>query len=99
VPHRLSQRNHAPDHETATVDGWHELQVANPTFWSHDAMTRRCEELGTRRCRTLRSIRRAHGAEDLWAAEQGSITACHGPDSSSIHIVETSARRVDAEQL
>jgi hypothetical protein len=32
VPHRLSQRNHAPDRDTATVDGWHQLQVANPTF-------------------------------------------------------------------
>jgi hypothetical protein len=32
VPHRLSQRNHAADRDTAAIDGWHELQVANPTF-------------------------------------------------------------------
>ena len=32
VPDWLTQRNHAPDRDTATVDGWHELQVANPTF-------------------------------------------------------------------
>ena len=32
MPHRLSQRNHAPDRATAVVDGWHELQVADPTF-------------------------------------------------------------------
>ena len=32
MPDWLTQRNHAPDRDTATVDGWHELQVANPTF-------------------------------------------------------------------
>ncbi len=32
MPDWLTQRNHAPDRDTATVDGWHELQVADPTF-------------------------------------------------------------------
>ena len=32
MPRRLSQRNDAADRDTAAVDGWHELQVANPTF-------------------------------------------------------------------
>ena len=32
MPSQLSQRNHAPDRDATTVDGWHELQVANPTF-------------------------------------------------------------------
>ena len=32
MPDWLTQRNHAPDRDTATVDGWHERQVANPTF-------------------------------------------------------------------
>ena len=32
MPGQLSQRNHAADRDTAAVDGWHELSVANPTF-------------------------------------------------------------------
>ena len=32
MPDWLTQRNHAPDRDTAAIDGWHELQVANPTF-------------------------------------------------------------------
>ena len=32
MPGRLSQPNNAADHDAAVVDGWHELQVANPTF-------------------------------------------------------------------
>ena len=32
MPSQLSQRNHAADRDATTVDGWHELSVANPTF-------------------------------------------------------------------
>ena len=32
MPGQLSQRNHAADRDTAAIDGWHELSVANPTF-------------------------------------------------------------------
>jgi len=32
VPGKLAQRNRTPARDTAAVDGWHELQVANPTF-------------------------------------------------------------------
>jgi hypothetical protein len=32
VPDQLSQRNPAADRDTAVIAGWHELQVANPTF-------------------------------------------------------------------
>ncbi len=32
MPRRLSQPNHAADHDAAAVDGWHELSVGNPTF-------------------------------------------------------------------
>jgi len=32
VPGHISQRNHAADADTAVLDDWHELSVANPTF-------------------------------------------------------------------
>jgi hypothetical protein len=32
VPGQHSQRNHAADRDTAVIDDWHELSVANPTF-------------------------------------------------------------------
>jgi hypothetical protein len=32
VPGHISQRNHAADADTAVIDDWHELSVANPTF-------------------------------------------------------------------
>ena len=32
MPGQLSQRNHAADRDTAAIDDWHELSVANPTF-------------------------------------------------------------------
>jgi len=32
VPSQLSQCNHEAGRDTAVVDGWHELSVANPTF-------------------------------------------------------------------
>jgi hypothetical protein len=32
VPGKLAQRNRTPARDTAAVDGWHELSVANPTF-------------------------------------------------------------------
>ena len=32
MPGHISQRNHAADADTAVIDDWHELSVANPTF-------------------------------------------------------------------
>jgi hypothetical protein len=32
VPGQFSQRNRTADRDTAVIDGWHELAVANPTF-------------------------------------------------------------------
>jgi hypothetical protein len=32
VPGQLSQHSHAADRDAATLDGWHELSVANPTL-------------------------------------------------------------------
>ena len=44
----LSQRNHAADRDTAVIDDWHELSVANPTFL--------LERLGSE-CTDLQSLR------------------------------------------
>jgi hypothetical protein len=48
VPDWLSQRNHAANRDTAAVDCWHELQVADPTFV--------LERLGAE-CTDLQSLR------------------------------------------
>lgn len=52
VPGQLTQRNHAADRDTAAIDDWHELSVANPTFL--------LERLGSE-CTDLQGLRELDG--------------------------------------
>ena len=80
VPDWLTQRNHAPDRDTATVDGWHELQVANPTFL--------LERLGSE-CTDLQGLREltVNGLDAI---------AAQGPNSSGRIVWDLDWQRFDA---
>ena len=66
MPGQLSQRNHAARRDTAVIDDWHELSVANPTFL--------LERLGSE-CTDLQGLREltVNGLDAIAALSDGAV--------------------------